>query len=72
MQKPPAHPFTITIKFDKRLHANFSWSVRQRRGFGRRALTSYATFEEARQAGKAMLDEMVAAWQRGALQSAAA
>lgn len=72
MQKPPAHPFTIDITYDKRLRTNFSWLIRQRKGVGRQALTTYATFEEARQAGKAVLDEMIAARQYEALQSAAA
>ena len=39
---------------------------------GEQALTTYVTFEEARQAGKAVLDEMIAAWQREALQGVAA
>ncbi|MDR7039513.1 hypothetical protein J2X36_004289 [Methylobacterium sp. BE186] len=65
MQKPLAHPFTITVAADKPLRSTFSWTVRQRGGMGRKqSLIAYATFEEARLAGKTALDEMVAAWKR--------
>jgi hypothetical protein len=73
MQKPFAHPFTITVSADKPLRSTFSWAVWQLGGAERKqSRTTYATFEEARLAGKAVLDEMVAAWRREALHSAAA
>ena len=73
MQKPFAHPFTITVKANKHLRGTYSWSVWQRGGIGRKqSLTAYTTFEEARLAGKAALNEMVAAWRLEALHSAAA
>jgi hypothetical protein len=63
MQKPAAHPFTVTIAANKPLRSTFSWAVRQRGGMGRKqSLMAYASFEEARVAGKAALDEMVATW----------
>lgn len=72
MQKRPAHPFTIHVAQDKHFRSTFSWSIRQRKAIGRHALTSYVTFEEARLAGKAVLDEMIASWTREALHSATA
>ena len=73
MQKPLAHPFTISVAADKPLRSTFSWAVWQRGGIGRKqSLIAYATFEEARLAGKAVLDEMIVAWRREALHSAAA
>jgi hypothetical protein len=73
MRKPVAHPFTITVAPNKPLRGTFSWAVWQRGGVEKKqSHAPYATFEEARLAGKAVLDEMVAAWRREALQSAAA
>jgi hypothetical protein len=63
MQNPVAHPFTVTIAAKKPLCSTFSWAVRQRGGMGRKqSLVAYPSFEEARVAAKAALDEMVAAW----------
>ncbi|AWN43757.1 hypothetical protein DK389_28635 [Methylobacterium durans] len=63
MQKALAHPFTITVSADKPPRSTFSWAVRHRGGIGgKQSLIAYSTFEEARLAGKAALDEMVAAW----------
>lgn len=63
MHKPLAHPFTITVAANKPLLSSFSWAVWQHGGVGRtRSPIGYASFEEARVAGKAALDEMVAAW----------
>ncbi|AWN39939.1 hypothetical protein DK389_04535 [Methylobacterium durans] len=68
MQKPLAHPFTITVVADKPLRRTYSWAVWQHGGMTRRqSLIAYTTFEEARLAGKAALDEMVAAWRREAV-----
>ena len=73
MQKPLAHPFTITVAPNKPLRSTFSWAVWQRGGMGRKqSQIAYASFEEARLAGKAVLEEMVEIWRRKALQSAAA
>lgn len=72
MQKPAAHPFTITVTANKPLRSTFSWTIKQRGETRTQSLTSYATFDEARLAGKAALEEMIAAWQRKAVHSAAA
>ena len=72
MQKPAAHPFTITVTANKPLRSTFSWTIRRRGEVRTRSLNTYATFEEARLAGKAVLDEMAENWRRKALQSAAA
>ncbi|WP_191971077.1 hypothetical protein [Methylobacterium soli] len=73
MQKPLAHPFTITVGPHKPLRGTFSWAVSQRGGIEKKqSRTSYASFEEARLAGKAVLDEMIENWRREALQSAGA
>ncbi|WP_336492682.1 hypothetical protein [Methylobacterium nigriterrae] len=73
MQKPSAHPFSITLRANQCPRGTFSWTVRQRGAIGRKqSLTPYATFEEARLAGKAVLDEMVESWRREALHTAAA
>ncbi|GEP07947.1 hypothetical protein MOX02_59850 [Methylobacterium oxalidis] len=73
MQKPLAHPFTITVAADKPLRSTYSWAVWQHGGMGRKqSVIAYATFEEARLAGKAALDEMVATWRREAVPGPAA
>ena len=73
MRKPLAHPFTISVTANRHLRGTFSWAVWQRGGVEKKqSRAPYATFEEARLAGKAVLDEMVANWRRDALQSAAA
>ncbi|GJE42740.1 hypothetical protein [Methylobacterium soli] len=72
MQKPLAHPFTITVALNKPLRDTFSWAIGQPGEVRRQSRTTYATFEEARLAGKSALDEMIAAWQRKAVHSAAA
>lgn len=72
MQKPVAHPFTITVMAGKFPRGTFSWAIRRRGEARTQSLITYATFEEARLAGKAVLDEMIAAWQRKVMHSAAA
>jgi|tagenome__1003787_1003787.scaffolds.fasta_scaffold14097040_1 hypothetical protein len=72
MQKPLAHPFSITIRANRHPRGTFSWTIRQLGEMKRQSLTTYATFEEARLAGKAALDETIAAWRRKAIYSAAA
>ena len=72
MQKPLAHPFTITVMASKFVRGTFSWSIRRRGEARTQSLATYATFEEARLAGKAVLDEMIMAWQHKAMHSAAA
>ena len=72
MQKPITHPFTITVAANKPLRSTFSWTVRGRREAVRQSQAAYPTFEEARLAGKAALDELVTAWRLEALHSAAA
>jgi hypothetical protein len=73
MQKPFAHPFTINVSAERHLRGAFSWTIRQHGTRARKqAQTAYATFEEARLAGKAVLDEMIANWECEVLSSAAA
>jgi len=72
MQKPAEHPFTITVTANKPLRSTFSWAIKRRGEIRTQSLATYASFEEARLAGKAILDEKIATWQREALQSAAA
>jgi len=73
MRKPIAHPFTINVSAGKHPRGTFSWTIRQRGAIGRKQeQATYATFEEARLAGKAVLDEMIADWERDVLSSAAA
>ena len=72
MQKPLAHPFSIDIRANKHPRGTFSWAIRRRGEMRTQSLATYATFEEARLAGKAVLDEMVENWRRKALQSVAA
>ena len=72
MQKPLAHPFTISVTVDKPLRRRFAWTIRRRGEMSTQSLGTYNTFEEARLAGKAVLDEMIAAWQRKTMHSAAA
>jgi len=73
MRKPYVHPFSITVRANKCPRGTFSWTVRQRGAMVRKqSLPTYATFEEARLAGKAVLDEMITNWERELLCSAAA
>jgi hypothetical protein len=67
MTKPPAHPFTIHIAPSKQLRSTFVWSIARSGADREYALLTYATPEEARQAGKVVLDGMIAAWHHKAL-----
>lgn len=67
MTKPPAHPFTIHIAPAKQLRSTFVWSIARSGADREYALLTYATPEEARQAGKTALDRMIAAWRHKAL-----
>jgi hypothetical protein len=56
------HPFTINVSANCRLRGRFAWSIRRNRWVIRRSVGSYATFEEARLAGKAALEILISDW----------
>jgi hypothetical protein len=63
MTKPSAHPFTIHIAAAKQPRSMFIWSIGRRGMVQEYAPVTYATPEEARLAGKIVLDRTIAAWQ---------
>ena len=62
MTKRLLHPFTIDIQTRRWMDGDFCWAIRQGGQVVRKGAASYTTFEEARLAGKAVLDEMIASW----------
>ena len=66
MPKRLSHPFTIHIETRRWMGQRFCWAIRQGGLVVREGAAPYGTFEEARLAGKSVLDEMIAAWMRGA------
>ena len=66
MAKRVSHPFTIHIRKGSSLRGGFGWLVRQDRYIVEESPAEYDTFEDARLAGKSVLDEMIAVWMYGA------
>jgi hypothetical protein len=62
MPKHAAHPFTINIRTRRWMHGRFCWSIRQAGQVVREGSATYPRFEDARVAGKEVLDQMVTAW----------
>jgi hypothetical protein len=62
----PSHPFVLDIRPVRHMPGRFTYGVnRKEKGTVRHySLHTYATFDEARLAGKAALDATVAEWKR--------
>ncbi|KAB1073638.1 hypothetical protein [Methylobacterium planeticum] len=66
MIKPPAHPFSITVRPSRLAPGSFSWRINEVGGHCEACATFYASFDEARLAAKARLEILVAEWRSGA------
>ena len=58
------HPFVLDVRPVRHMPGRFVYSVGRMRGPKHHSLHTYATFEEARLAGKAALDATVEEWKR--------
>ena len=62
MSKCVPHPFTITIQTRPWLRGRFHWAIRRGGQLINESSITYETFEDARLAGKTVLDELIAGW----------
>src|SRR4051812_39126153 len=58
------HPFVIDVRPCGVLQDRFVWNISRKGCPKRHSIRTYATFEEARLAGKSKLAVLIAAWQR--------
>ena len=58
------HPFCLHLKPYRFSGGRFVWEINQRRRPKRRSLHTYATFDEARMAGKAALAALIVEWRQ--------
>lgn len=61
-----AHPFVLDIRPFRLTPGRFIYSIGRIGSMKRCSADTYATFEEARQAAQADLNERIAAWMRAA------
>ncbi|WP_238178890.1 hypothetical protein [Methylobacterium oxalidis] len=59
-----AHPFCLNLRTCGRLAERFIWEIRERGKPKRHSAHTYATFDEARVAGKAALAALIVEWRR--------
>lgn len=59
-----AHPFCLNLRTCGRLAERFIWEIRERGKPKRYSAHTYATFDEARVAGKAALAALIVEWRR--------
>jgi hypothetical protein len=62
MPKRVSHPYTIHIQTRRWMKGRFCWAIRQGGRIVREGSATYPGFEDARIAGKEVLDRMVTAW----------
>jgi hypothetical protein len=60
------HPFVLDVRPFRHLPGRFTYSVGRAGEMKAVSLHTYASFEEARRAGKTALDAAVAQWERDA------
>jgi hypothetical protein len=58
------HPFCLDLKPCWLSGGRFVWEIRQRRKPKQRSLHTYATFDEARMAGKTALATLIVEWRQ--------
>jgi len=59
-----SHPFVLDIRPFRRMPGHFIYSVGRIGEEKRYSRRTYASFEEARRAARAEMDELIAAWER--------
>jgi hypothetical protein len=58
------HPFGLDVRPVRHMPGRFTYAVHRRGELKHYSLHTYASFEEARRAGKAALDATIAEWKR--------